>query len=367
MLSIREKAEFGVQTVVGNFKWNASDLTASFVQESHLPPIELPFSEVTKPTIAPISTRSGQRSFSEKLQNHYRQYTETTLEAITDDPDDLQNVLREVRRIDNLSSVENLSIRPPKPQTTALGCLTAFGLTEDFTFNRIALTDDRSRFQKLTARTIRLKTTASVLYLPDISTASVAQAIKFPLESTSPHYCEFLTGLGWTVDLQSHRGFSGGLSCGTSVYYSDCFHELMWHVGGLMKEQSDIIAGNHTHVIWCDGNFDFSSFATPMREGKAFVVIHPLPVGLFFVKIILTNGIQANPGFVKNLVVSKRVLPVFVRQTVLGIRIAVVDATTPFQIPPREISTELHSIIRESGRERNMITSELLLELLPHP
>jgi hypothetical protein len=206
-----------------------------------------------------------------------------------------------------------------------------------------------------------------ILYLSDTSTPSATQAMKIQLEETSPHYREFLTELGWIVDLQSHRGFAGGLDprvCRSSVYYSDCFHELMWHAGGLIANQWNVIEKDHTHVIWCDGNFDFSSFATPMSEGKAFIVIHPLPVGLFAVRIILAKGIEAQPGFLGSVVLPKRILPVFVRQTVLGIRIAALDEVAPFQIPPPDVNKELRALIKEGANDRNLWPSEFQIGFL---
>jgi hypothetical protein len=59
------------------------------------------------------------------------------------------------------------------------------------------------------------------------------------LEDTSPHYRDFLNGLGWAIDLRSHQGFLGGIDHRASrafVYYANAFHELMFHVTGMIQK-----------------------------------------------------------------------------------------------------------------------------------
>jgi hypothetical protein len=85
------------------------------------------------------------------------------------------------------------------------------------------------------------------------------------LEDTSAHYRDFLSGLGWAIDLRSHSGFLGGIdhrASRASVYYADAFHELMFHVAGMIGDQTELIVADTTHIVWCEGNFDFSAFGT---------------------------------------------------------------------------------------------------------
>jgi hypothetical protein len=365
-----EKVEFDAQTSVGHFRWTATDISATFLQESALPPLDFPSETTASPSIAPVESRPPQRAFSQKLRQFYDEYQEAELEAITDGPAGLQNVVDEVRHMQSLATVETARVRPLVPRTMALAAFTAFGFTsqDNFPFSRVLTNNDfRIRFSELSERTIRLKTTASVLYLPDIGGASRARIEKLHLEDTSPHYREFLTGLGWIIDLRTHCGFGGGidpLTCRSSVYYADHMHELMWHAAGFISEGADLVIANHTHVIWCEGNFDFSWFETAVADGRAFVVIHPLPTGLFSVRIVGARGLQAEAGFANSVIMGKRALPAFVRQIVLGLRVACADVATPFQVPPLDVSTELHAIIRAGVNEKNMVASERQLAFL---
>jgi hypothetical protein len=90
----------------------------------------------------------------------------------------------------------------------------------------------------------------------------------------------------------------------------------------------------------------------------AFIVVHPLPIGLFAVSILTARDIQADPGFVAGVVLARRVLPSFVRQAVLGIRIAALDANSPYQFPPTEVTNELRAIIKAHATGNNMTPQE---------
>jgi hypothetical protein len=73
--------------------------------------------------------------------------------------------------------------------------------------------------------------------------------------------------------------------------------------------------------------------------------VHPLPIRLFSVQIVTAKCIQANAPFVARVVLSKRVIPSFVRQAVLGIRIAGLGATAPYQF---------RAIIKAHAADSNM-------------
>jgi hypothetical protein len=54
-------------------------------------------------------------------------------------------------------------------------------------------------------------------------------------EKGSPLYYEFVDGLGWPVDLSTHRGFLGGLDSNLSTgsvapYYANATTEVIFHV-----------------------------------------------------------------------------------------------------------------------------------------
>lgn len=57
----------------------------------------------------------------------------------------------------------------------------------------------------------------------------------FKNESGSKEYLDFINSLGWPIDLNTHKGFLGGLessSCGISApYWADSNNEIIFHVG----------------------------------------------------------------------------------------------------------------------------------------
>ncbi len=60
----------------------------------------------------------------------------------------------------------------------------------------------------------------------------------FRNDSGSKEYNDFLKGLGWSVDLKTHRGFMGGLdhsSAGTSApYWANASYEVLFHTATRM-------------------------------------------------------------------------------------------------------------------------------------
>ena len=62
--------------------------------------------------------------------------------------------------------------------------------------------------------------------------------------SGSAKFEQFVTGLGWEVDLATHEGFIGGLQRNgsngvTAPYYCTSTLEVMYHVSTRMPAQSD--------------------------------------------------------------------------------------------------------------------------------
>jgi hypothetical protein len=92
------------------------------------------------------------------------------------------------------------------------------------------------RLQMMNHRT-RLK--IGVIFVTEGQTTQ-NEILSVTFDQTSPHFREFITGLGWPVLLESHVGYDGGLDCKneksgtTSIYYADFTHEVMFHIAPLI-------------------------------------------------------------------------------------------------------------------------------------
>ena len=65
----------------------------------------------------------------------------------------------------------------------------------------------------------------------------------------SADFDALVDALGWTVDLDTHPGYLGGLAKGrgTSTYYADASCELMWHVSTRLALDDDGV-GTHKRL-----------------------------------------------------------------------------------------------------------------------
>ena len=90
--------------------------------------------------------------------------------------------------------------------------------------------------------------------------------------SGSQAYEEFVSGLGWEVELDTHAGFMGGLSKNrvtgeTSVYYTTSFVEVMFHVATRMPSNSEESMLSKTRHL---GTFHYFLFKTSLNKRQIY-------------------------------------------------------------------------------------------------
>ena len=145
-------------------------------------------------------------------------------------------------------------------------------------------------------------------------------------------YSDFVAGLGWRVDLATHRGYVGGLdragSCGrTAVYWADAHTEVVFHEVVAMPTHPDDpqqiqkkrhVGNDFVHVIWCEHVRDYNPLTITSQFNEAHIVVYPLPSGLYRVQV---HRNPANPVFgplQHGALVSKHLLPRLVRETAVN-------------------------------------------------
>lgn len=145
-------------------------------------------------------------------------------------------------------------------------------------------------------------------------------------------YTDFVAGLGWTVDIATHRGYLGGLdrncSCGTTtLYWADSLTEVVFHEvvqmptkeGDLQQIQKKRHVGNDfVHVVWCEHVRDYNPLTITSQFNDAHIVIYPLPSGLFRVQVFRN---PQNPLFgplQHGMVLNKELLAMLVRETAIN-------------------------------------------------
>lgn len=124
---------------------------------------------------------------------------------------------------------------------------------------------------------------------------------------------EFVSRLGWEVNLASHQGFMGGLESNlstglTAPYYADTFTEVMFHVSTrlepatddsqkcdlsphaaakslpaeqLMNKKMRHLGNDEIHIVWSEHYKDYKRRILATEFGDALIVIYPLPTSSF--------------------------------------------------------------------------------------
>ncbi|KAI8910970.1 hypothetical protein EDD86DRAFT_130548 [Gorgonomyces haynaldii] len=118
-------------------------------------------------------------------------------------------------------------------------------------------------------------------------------------EHGSKDYHDFITALGWKVDIETHAGYKGGLECpmlqdGTATYHCDSLQEVIFHEATSMAsdpgdpkqlKKKRHIGNDHVHVVWNDNWAQYKWDTIGGDFGNAQISITPLPNGLYAIDV----------------------------------------------------------------------------------
>ncbi|PRP83806.1 ral GTPase-activating protein subunit alpha-2 [Planoprotostelium fungivorum] len=186
----------------------------------------------------------------------------------------------------------------------------------------------------------------------------------------SPLYQEFLEGLGWSVDLNVHVGFSGSLSKNNPLhptappYYATPSTETIFQVLSQVKagvgaplERRRLLASCSAHIIWSEHEREYKPdclVSTDCQAGKIHIVIYPLPDGLFRVGVLRRQEIPFFGPLMDGMLLSKSVLCELIRQTVVnGVR-RLRQLTNLVQRPVRARRQTIREIIKENRSNKSV-------------
>ncbi|KAK5608547.1 Ral GTPase-activating protein subunit alpha-2 [Crenichthys baileyi] len=115
----------------------------------------------------------------------------------------------------------------------------------------------------------------------------------------SQAYEDFVSGLGWEVDLATHCGFMGGLqrngSTGlTAPYYATSTVEVIFHVSTRMPSDSDDsltkklrhLGNDEVHIVWSEHTRDYRRGIIPTDFGDVLIIIYPMKNNMYFIQIM---------------------------------------------------------------------------------
>lgn len=147
---------------------------------------------------------------------------------------------------------------------------------------------------------------------------------------------DFVSGLGWEVNLSSHLGFKGGLQTNkstgeTSPYYCNSTTEVMFHVStripinGPADDESlnkklRHIGNDEIHIIWSEHTRDYRRGIIPTEFGDVIIAIYPMLTfyGYYRIQISSKPEVPLFGPLFDNCIVHQTSLASLVRATAIN-------------------------------------------------
>ncbi|XP_060918826.1 ral GTPase-activating protein subunit alpha-1 isoform X1 [Labrus mixtus] len=147
----------------------------------------------------------------------------------------------------------------------------------------------------------------------------------------SQSYEDFVSGLGWEVDLTTHCGFMGGLqrnrSTGqTTPYYANSTTEVIYHVSTRMPHDQDHnltkklrhLGNDEVHIVWSEHSRDYRRGIIPTEFGDVLIVIYPMKNHMYSIHILKKPEVPFFGPLFDGAVVDMKILPTMVRATAIN-------------------------------------------------
>eukprot|EP01104_Vermistella_antarctica_P013879 TRINITY_DN4277_c0_g1_i3.p1 TRINITY_DN4277_c0_g1~~TRINITY_DN4277_c0_g1_i3.p1 ORF type:complete len:1289 (+),score=342.86 TRINITY_DN4277_c0_g1_i3:94-3960(+) len=166
-------------------------------------------------------------------------------------------------------------------------------------------------------------------------------------DGASKQYCDFVSGLGWSVDLKTHCGFMGGLdphlTTGlTAPYYANSLLEVVFHdITRMPTNESDPqqihikrhVGNDIVHIVWVEGDREYNPMTITSQFNDVHLVIYPLESGLYRFQVFHKQKVPLFGPVYDGLVVCKALLAPLVRQTAINSNRAVRFSTEGYNRP----------------------------------
>uniref|UniRef100_A0A8C4DCX7 Ral GTPase activating protein catalytic subunit alpha 2 n=1 Tax=Dicentrarchus labrax TaxID=13489 RepID=A0A8C4DCX7_DICLA len=184
----------------------------------------------------------------------------------------------------------------------------------------------------------------------------------------SQAYEDFVSGLGWEVDLATHCGFMGGLqrngSTGlTAPYYATSTVEAIFHVSTRMPSDSDDsltkklrhLGNDEVHIVWSEHTRDYRRGIIPTDFGDVLIIIYPMKNHMYFIQIMKKPQVPFFGPLFNGAIITGTLLPSLVRATCINASRAVKSRLTLYQSFYEERALYLEAIVQN---HREVMTFE---------
>ncbi|KAL1130227.1 hypothetical protein AAG570_013165, partial [Ranatra chinensis] len=175
----------------------------------------------------------------------------------------------------------------------------------------------------------------------------------------SQAYEEFIAGLAWEVELETHMGFMGGLQRNkmtgiTAPYYATSFTEAIFHVSTRMPstnaeallQKTRHLGNDEVHIVWSEHTRDYRRGIIPTEFCDVLIVIYPLPHYLYRIQVSRKPDVPYFGPLFNEAVVGHKELPGLVRATALNASRAKRSMLPFYQQYYEERSWSLETVMR---------------------
>ncbi|XP_031703007.1 ral GTPase-activating protein subunit alpha-2 isoform X6 [Anarrhichthys ocellatus] len=184
----------------------------------------------------------------------------------------------------------------------------------------------------------------------------------------SQAYEDFVSGLGWEVELATHCGFMGGLqrngSTGlTAPYYATSTVETIFHVSTRMPSDSNDcltkklrhLGNDEVHIVWSEHTRDYRRGIIPTDFGDVLIIIYPMKNHMYFIQIMKKPQVPFFGPLFNGAIITGTLLPSLVRATCINASRAVKSRLTLYQSFYEERALYLEAIVQN---HREVMTFE---------
>ena len=376
-----DTVKFSVENSTGQYIWSFKDVSEYLCEPQDIEPFSIPLSTKAD-KIEPASSHAAEKEFIDLFDgvvSHAKDYfsCEFANPARPEGQEDIYEAqVKAMEEIDEkCRNVESKPTEHHRPKVDvnnqAAGALTACGRFSIKYPENLSMIEHNSHAVQLT-KTIqvlnyRLGVKIGVVYVGE-GCDNQNQILRTTYEETSKYFREFVTGLGWCIDIPTHVGYDGGLdrknaSNGkSSIFYSDFMNEIMFHVAPLIPtdptDEQQVykkrhIGNDHIHVVWCASNQDYDTSTITSQFNQAHIVIYPLETGLFRVEIFWQKDLPWFGPLRWPVVVTKRALPSLIRATSMSAMNSYYSTHKEYVDPQVNIANNITEIMTKKSTDES--------------
>ncbi|OHT16711.1 hypothetical protein TRFO_12969 [Tritrichomonas foetus] len=388
-----ENVHVNSQLKSGHYNWQFSAIDKNIIENNDLETniISFGFPETCN-IINPSQVRKSQNDFV-KMFDEYTPFENNSnpLEAITSEFLNIkadEKIIFEKNKVKNenhiskyLASKPNIWYGNPAAATaTVIGLVSPQCESYGYSFEA-----DRTvilKLKKLNVSNFRNILKIGVVFVDD-NVVDQNDIFKTTIEETTPHFIEFLNGLGYPIDLTSHSGFDGGLDLKngktgtTSIFYADFNSELMFHVSPLLPTVNDDlqqiykkrhIGNDHIHIVWSVNEKTYSPATITSQFNQAHIIVYPLESALFRVEVRWKPGMNWFGPLRHTTIVKKSALPSLVRATAKSAMLVFYQSQiqTRNVSPMNELAKPLDDICTNNCQKTDFSSRQSIMKLITH-